>query len=60
MPRDGGFHPFKGKVSRHFGDSVCDILFPRCRGPATISPESAGQGAESGRQGRHKKGDNGG
>jgi len=28
MPRDGGFHPFKGKVSRHFGDSVCDILFP--------------------------------
>jgi hypothetical protein len=22
MPRDGGFHPFKGRVSRHFGDSV--------------------------------------
>ncbi|KFZ06792.1 hypothetical protein V501_07077 [Pseudogymnoascus sp. VKM F-4519 (FW-2642)] len=22
MPRDGGFHPFKGRVSRHFGDSL--------------------------------------
>jgi len=22
MGRDGGFHPFKGRVSRHFGDSV--------------------------------------
>jgi hypothetical protein len=22
MPRDGGFHPFKGRVSKHFGDSV--------------------------------------
>ena len=26
MPRDGGFHPFKGRVSRHFGDSVCALL----------------------------------
>ena len=23
MVREGGFHPFKGRVSRHFGDSVC-------------------------------------
>lgn len=22
MPREGGFHPFKGRVSRHFGDSL--------------------------------------
>lgn len=22
MGRDGGFHPFKGRVSKHFGDSV--------------------------------------
>lgn len=22
MVREGGFHPFKGRVSRHFGDSV--------------------------------------
>lgn len=27
MPRDGGFHPFKGRVSRHFGDSVCFVYF---------------------------------
>lgn len=26
MPRDSGFHPFKGRVSRHFGDSVCSSL----------------------------------
>jgi hypothetical protein len=27
MPRDGGFHPFKGRVSRHFGDSVgCSLV----------------------------------
>lgn len=28
MPRDGGFHPFKGRVSRHFGDSVCLFISP--------------------------------
>lgn len=28
MPREGGFHPFKGRVSRHFGDSVCLVSFP--------------------------------
>ena len=22
MPAGGGFHPFNGKISRHFGDSV--------------------------------------
>lgn len=22
MGKDGGFHPFKGRVSKHFGDSV--------------------------------------
>jgi hypothetical protein len=33
MGRDGGFHPFKGRVSRHFGDSVglscCPAEVPR-------------------------------
>jgi hypothetical protein len=33
MGRDGGFHPFKGRVSRHFGDSVglscCPAKVPR-------------------------------
>jgi hypothetical protein len=23
MPAGGGFHPFNGRISRHFGDSVC-------------------------------------
>jgi hypothetical protein len=26
MPRDGGFHPFKGRVSKHFGESVCYLF----------------------------------
>jgi hypothetical protein len=30
MGRDGGFHPFKGRVSRHFGDSVRLYLCPAC------------------------------
>ena len=30
MPRDGGFHPFKGRVSKHFGESVGTSLYSLC------------------------------
>jgi hypothetical protein len=30
MPRDGGFHPFKGRVSKHFGESVGSYLPSPC------------------------------
>jgi hypothetical protein len=52
MPRDGGFHPFKGRVSRHFGDSVRVPFFILYLLRAEARGEKTEKERESGRSGR--------